>query len=226
MTWVYQALYHTLARSFRTTADVEAFTADALGRALRLARDELPIDFAPAPHERIANAHGFAEVRTIVECVVRVERVLIDGIAFEPDGSPGRLVRGAAEIWFGDAVFARIAALDARGAIIEGPFAPPAIASSVSGQAFPLALRAALAELVADVVPTPLATDARAIVTSRSLAWADLGCRAARITSSGFEVHAALWERIAPLGLPRLALAITEALAPIVTRAVLADIVR
>jgi hypothetical protein len=53
--------------------------------------------------------------------------------------------------------------------------------------------------------------------------WADLGARAARElpgNGAGFVVHAALWDRIAPLGLGRLALALAEALAPVVAAAV------
>ncbi|MGE5183811.1 MAG: hypothetical protein ACM31C_17195, partial [Acidobacteriota bacterium] len=76
-------------------------------------------------------------------------------------------------------------------------------------------------ELVAEAVPAPLAADARAIVAARPLVWADLGTRAARATSERFEVHAALWERIAPRGLARLALALAEALAPLAASQVL-----
>jgi hypothetical protein len=47
---------------------------------------------------------------------------------------------------------------------------------------------------------------------------ADLGARAAAERSGGFAVHAALWDRIGPLGLARLALALAEALAAAVVR--------
>lgn len=216
------ALYRALLRSFRTTASEAEFTADVLGRALRVARDELPFDFAPAPHERVAWDRGFAELRD------GVERVVIDGIAYERGGSPARL-SGAphgftAALWFGDAPYATIAEIDRAGALRSGPAAPPPLASAVLGRAFPELLRAALGELVADVVPAPLADDARAILAARPIAWADLGARAARRTDAGFEVHAALWERIAPLGMPRLALALAEALAPVVTSAILAGV--
>jgi len=92
------------------------------------------------------------------------------------------------------------------------------------GKPFPPPLRAALAELVAEAVPAPLAADARRVVAERELAWADLGGRLARRTPAGFDVHAILWQRIAPLGLARLALAIVEALAPVVTTALLAEL--
>ena len=202
------ALYRALLRSFRTTATEAEFTADVLGRASRLARDPLPFEFTPAPHVRITNEHGFVELRD------GLERAVLDGLtaAFERAGSPGRLVelatdlhcRFACELWFGDAPYARIAELSPTGELITGPHPPPTLVSTVIGHAFPPQLRAALAELVADAVPPPLAADARMAVSERSIAWADLGGRTARRTSTGFEVHAVLWERIAPLGLARL----------------------
>jgi len=229
------ALFRALARSFRTTGDEAAFTADLLGRAARLAREEIPIDFVPAPHVRVDHAHGWCELRAPASARVAagdfarvarepmmIERVVIDGASFEPAGSPGRLREGNAEIWFGDALYASIAMVSPDGALLDGPHAPPALTSSVIGQAFPRELRAAIAELVAEVVPAPLADAARATVTERTIAWADLGMRAARRTDDGFAVHAALWERIAPHGLARVALALAEALAPVVTADVVA----
>jgi len=215
------ALWRTLARSFRCDADEAAFTAGALDRALRVARDPIAIDFVPAPNERIAIAGGFVELRD------RLERAVIDGITYEPAGSPARLVdAGGAyhgEIWFGDAPYARVATLAPDGALLAGPHAIPPCASPVVGRAFPPALTAAIAELVADAVPAPLAADARDRCAGHAVRWADLGGRAAREDAGGFAVHAALWDRIAPLGLGRLALALAEALAPVVTAAVVRD---
>jgi hypothetical protein len=215
------ALWRSLARSFRCEADEAAFTAGALDRAARVARDPIAIDFAPAPHERIAIAGGFVELR------VDLERAVIDGIGYEPGGSPARLVRDRdaqhCEIWFGDAPYARIATLTADGTLIAGPDPIPPCASAVVGRAFPDALRLALAELVAEAVPAPLSDDARALLARSPLGWADLGARAARELpdrDTGFAVHAALWDRIAPLGLGRLALALAEALAPVVAAAI------
>lgn len=212
------ALYRTLLRSFRTMADEATFSADVLDRAVRVARDELPIDFLPAPHRRVPHAHGTSEVRD------GLERTTIDGIAYERDGSPARLVDGAAEVWFGDAPWARVARFTDEGRIVDGPHVIPAPSPAVIGREFPPPLRAALAELVAELVPAPLAADATALLAGREIAWADLGARAARSTSTKFEVHAALWERIGPLGLARLALALAEALAPVVTTTLLAAV--
>jgi hypothetical protein len=210
------ALWQTLARSFRTTADEAAFTAGALDRALRVARDPIAIDFAPAPHDRLAIAGGFVELRD------GVERAVLDGLAYT-DGVARLVPDGAAvhaEIWFGDAPYARVATLAADGALVAGPHPIPACASPVVGRAFPEPLRLAIAELVGEVVAAPLAADARAVLAGRPLVWADLAGRAARVTPDGFAVHAALWDRVAPHGLGRLALALAEALAPVVTAAV------
>jgi hypothetical protein len=214
------ALFRALSRSFRTTATEAEFTADVLGRALRVARDPIAVEFEPAPHARVVIACGFTELRD------GLERAVIEGVSYDRDGSLHRLVEGACEIWIGDACWARIAELSPSGELVAGPFAPPAVTSEVVGRAFPPSLRAALAELVAEVVPAPLADPARAAVERRSLVWADLGTRVARRTPSGFEVHAALWDRIAPLGLARVALAIVEALAPVVTTTLVAEVAR
>ena len=213
------ALYRALLRSFRASCDEAVFTRDVLDRALRLARDEIAVDFAPAPHDRVELACGHAERRD-----GRIEAAVVAGTRFETGSSIARLTGGACEIWFGDAPWARIAELDDHGSLVAGPFDPPRVADPIVGREFPPELRAALAELVAEVVPAPLAPDARAVLADRSLVWADLGTRAARRTAAGFAVHAALWARIAPHGLARLALALTEALAPVVTSAILADV--
>ncbi len=57
------ALFRTLARSFRTAASEGEFTRDLLARAARLASDEIPIDFTPAPHVRVDFARGWSELR-------------------------------------------------------------------------------------------------------------------------------------------------------------------
>jgi hypothetical protein len=218
------ALYRSLARSFRASADEATFTANVLDRAMHLTFDEIPVDFAPAPHERIKLERGFVELRE------GPLRLVIDRISYEPDGSPARLTqRGAsfaAEIWFGDAPWALIAEIDARGHLTEGPRDPPAMDAKILGEEFPLALRGALAQLISEAVPAVLAEDAGEIITRRPVVWADLGARAARFTGERFEVHAALWERVGPLGLGRLALAIAEALAPVVTRTILVQVSR
>jgi len=218
------ALYRTLIRSFRASADEDTFTRDVIERAMRIARDPTDVEFTPAPHARVEFASGHAELRD------GIEGVNIAGTRFERGDGVARLVvvddaggHARCEVWFGDACYAHLATLSARGELVDGPHAPPRCESRVVGQAFPPELRAALAEIVAEAVPAPLAADARAVVAGRTICWADLGTRAARHTDA-FEVHAAIWERIAPHGLARVALAIAEALAPVVTSTLVAEL--
>jgi hypothetical protein len=214
------ALWRALARSFHTTASEHEFTANAIERMLRLAREPIAIDFVPAPHERVAIPGGHGELRT------GLERVTIDGVTYEPEASPARLDAHShrAELWFGDAPYAHIATFSDDGTAIHGPHPVPPCTSDVVNKAFPPPLVAAIAELVADAVPAPLASDTRRWIADRSIRWADLGARAARATPEGLVVHAAIWQHVGPFGLGRLALALAEALAPVVTTALLAEV--
>jgi hypothetical protein len=210
-----EALWRALAQCFRTTGDRAAFTSGAVDRALGLSRDEIPIDFTPAPFERAWIRGGEVHLRDGV-----VERARIAGTLYATGGSPGRLVpdaRGyAAEVWFGDEPWARVAVLDAEGRVTDGPHPVPPCTSAVIGSRFPRALRGALADLIADLVAPPLAEPARSVLADEDVTWADCGAAAARAGANGLEVHAALWERISPLGMARLGAALAEALAPIV----------
>ena len=217
------ALFRSLARSFRTSASEDAFCADVLGRALRVARDEIAVDFAPAPFTRQPHARGFLDRRDD-----HVDRIAIDAIVFDREPTPGslaRLVGADAVLVFGDVVWTRIATIDDRG-IADGPHAVPAAVADVLGKQFPPALRDQFAELVADAVPAPLAKDARDLVLARTLAWADLGARAAARDATGFTVHAGFWTHLAPRGLAPLALAVADALATVVTAAILDELTR
>jgi hypothetical protein len=230
------ALYRTLLRSFRTDVTEEAFTSHfkLAGPAV-----EIPIDFVPAPFQRLGNPHGYVELREeLVGGVLRIERAVVDRVSYEIDGSPARLVqephmegpwepvtqRMRAELWFGDAHYAHVATFDAGGNLVDGPHPLPRCEAEVIGRIFPPALVVELANLVADAVPAPLREDARKHLSGTTLRWADLGAKPAMATSDGLAVHAVLWERIAPLGLPRLALALAEALAPVVTGRLVAAI--
>lgn len=218
------ALFRALGRSFRTTATEAEFTAELLPRAARLARDPIPIDFAPAPHTVVAIPGGHVELRPTPT------RVMLDGTAYAPDGSPARLVldpdTGAyhCDVYFGDARYARVATLDATGTLCSGPHPLPTSTSRVLGADFPLPLAAALGALVADAVPAPLGDAAARWVAAHPPRWADLGARAAGLSGGELEVHAALWDHIGPLGLARLVLALAEAIAPLATAAVLAEL--
>src|SRR5450432_533636 len=138
------ALYRALARSFRASADEATFCDDVLGRALRLARDPVAVEFTPAPHRRVAFPRGWTEVRD------GVERAVVDGVSYERGAALARLTANRAEVYFGSVRYAHVATFTEDGKIIVGPHAILALASEVIGKEFPPPLRAAIAELIAD----------------------------------------------------------------------------
>lgn len=217
------ALFGTLQRSFRTNASEAEFCADVLGRAMRLAHDEVPIDFAPAPFVRLTTSYGSFDKRD------GIERAVIGGVLYDREGTVGSLARLAgsqAVLGFGDVVWTRIADLADDGALAGSVQPIPALDSDVIGNAFPRALAEQFADLVADAVPPPLAADAREVMLERSIVWADLGWRSAARAGDGIELHAGWWMYLAPRGIQAFALAVTDALATVITQLVVDEVTR
>jgi hypothetical protein len=217
------ALFTTLLRSFRTTASEQSFTSDVLGRAMRLARDEVAVDFTPAPFERRTMPYGSIDVRD------GIERAVIDGMLFDREGVVGSIARldgGDAVLAFGDVVWTRVATLADDGALLGDVQPIPALDSNVIGKSFPIELKEQLAALVADAVPPPLAHDARTVMLARPIVWADLGARAAAIEADGFALHAGWWTYLAPRGVRAFALAVSDALATVITQVILDEVTR
>lgn len=229
------ALWKTLARSFQAYGDEAVFTRELVARMATLARDPIAIDFLPAPHERLKIPGGHVELRAAPGGSggeLTVERVTLDGITYERGGSPARVVAidagtggSRCELWFGDARYAVVAKLLPDGSLRE-QFPLPACEADVIGKPFPAPLTAALGELIAELVPAPLAPHVPAWLAARTVVWADLGARAARVRDELVEVHGALWRHVAPHGLGRLALALAEALAPVINAALVTEAAR
>jgi hypothetical protein len=217
------ALFATLLRSFRTDASEAEFSADVLGRAMRLARDEVPIDFTPAPFTRRTMPYGWIDERD------GIERAWIANVLYDRDGTVGSIARLAghdAVLAFGDAVWAKIATLGDDGALAGDVQPIRLLASVVVGKAFPRELKEQFAALVADAVPKPLAHDAREVILARPVVWADLGWRAAAIEGDGFALHAGWWTQLAPRGVQAFALAVSDALAVVITQLILDEVTR
>lgn len=217
------ALFATLLRSFRTDASEAEFSADVLGRAMRLARDEVPIDFRPAPFARRAMPYGWIDERD------GIERAWIGNVLYDRDGTVGSIARLAghdAVLAFGEAVWTKIATLADDGALAGDAQPIPPLASDVVGKAFPRELKEQFAALVADAVPKPLAHDAREVILARPVVWADLGWRAAAIEGDGFALHAGWWTQLAPRGVQAFALAVSDALAVVITQLILDEVTR
>lgn len=173
------ALFASLLRSFRTTGSVEDFTRDALDRAIRIARDEVPIDFTPAPFAR----RGDVDVRD-----GKVDRVRVDGVTYDTEEQPfslARLVDDTALLTVGIPI-ALVAKLDGETIVEVQPI--PTFETAANGTELPQALRDELAD-VGDLVPAPLVDDVSRAIATRSTRWENLGWRASRTTDEGFALH-------------------------------------
>lgn len=223
-------LFQSLLRSFRTEGSDTEFAADVLQRALQLSHTEIPIDFTPAPFERRTTSYGFADTRD-----GSLDRVLIDGVLYDEDGSPGSIARldptdrgWSAMIGIGSSYrLAEIATLDAQGTMLVGPHPIPTLdAPDIIGRTFPVELREQYGELVIPFVPAPLHADVRAVILAREIEWADLGWRAAIATERGFALHAAHWTLVAHRDRRHFLLTTAHRLADIVQQTILDEITR
>ena len=75
-----------------------------------------------------------------------------------------------------------------------------------------------LAEAIATTRAPPLAAAIAEVMATVPVRWADTGDQPARDLGETLGVHVVLWQRLAPLGLSRVAAALVEALAPVVAR--------
>lgn len=190
------ALYRSLLRSFRTTGTEEEFTRDVLGRALRVDRTEIPIDFRPAPWGFRAPKPEWGEIHSRDHVV---ERVYIDRVVFGNDtgvDTLARLVKNGdryeADLAIDGHRIALIATFDQNCELLEGLHPVPRFAvPPAPGNVFPVDLAEQLAELATEYVPEPLADDVQRLIATRPISWADLRERAARRTDDGFELHVA-----------------------------------
>jgi hypothetical protein len=230
------ALYATLRRSFRASHDEAVFSCDVMRRALRLVRDEVPVDFTPAPFKRRPMPFGSVDVRD------GIERAVIDGVIFDREPTVGSLARlvpatppagigagaFAAVLLFDNVLWTRIAELTSDGALVDGVTPIPPLDSAVNGKQFPAELRDKLAEFVvySDALPGPLLRDTNRIIKERPITWRDLGWRAAARDGDGFALHTGWWTHLAPTGLAALAVAIGDALAPVAVQLVLDEVTR
>lgn len=214
------ALFQSLRQSFTPLGDEAAFTARAEELLLAPRPERAPVQFLPAPFER-----WWPAPRLGLQAREHIERVFIDGAGFErsptairrlvehgADGEGGP--RLAAELWFGDTRWATLAELTLDGEVRRGPSPPPPIDDPIVGQELPLGLRRALAQLIADAVPAPVAPLVEPILERSVIRWGDAGASTVRGEPGGAILHAALWITLRPRGAATLALALAEALLP------------
>jgi hypothetical protein len=215
------ALWASLNETFRPVAqgeDVDAatlearFTDGAAQRAFAGDAREVPVDFAPAPFERVQIAP-----RAVVHLRDGVERLYLGGLAWGRGGARRIVTEGdavRAELWIGGAPWAEVAVLDLAGKLVTGPRPLPPVRSAALGKAFPPALLEALGELIADDEPPLLAAAMREVLREVQVVWGDPGADVARPIGGVLVVHAGLWERLGGGPPAALAAALAAALTP------------
>jgi hypothetical protein len=222
-------LYEALLKCFHVEeVDDREFCDDVLQRALTLSTAEIPVDFAPAPFERVSTSYGFFDRRDGA-----IERMQIANIIFDCWTVAGSLAhlqetaRGHAAVLSltPSMVVARIAEIDREGTLLSGPEPIPSLAHlQLVGTRFAPELVDELAESFVEQIPEPLIPDAQRFLRERGVVWADLGWRTAAATPAGFALHVALSATIkVDVGL--FALKATDWLADIVQRTVLEELI-
>ena len=217
------ALFVSLLPCFDTTASVDQFTADGWQRALQGAAVEVPIDFVPRPFLR-----RWLTPRVATQTRTEVEAVFIDGVSYTVNGEVRRLVATtqglAVQVCFGDVPWATVATLSPQGELRTGPLTLPSIeptvAAQIMGRELPLPLRVALAEWLCDDAPAGLAPLYAKVASETRMQWGHTDAHAARLHTDYIELHAAIWQVVAPQGAARLVQAMAEAIAPLVTQVV------
>jgi len=208
-------LWSSLRQCFRPLggADEATFTEGVYERALSGEVREVPVDFEPAPFERVQIA-----ARAVVHLRDGVERLYLGGLAWARQGAARRLVPIGDEVhvqlWIGGASWAEVAVLDVGGRLLRGPVPLPAVHSNVLGRPFPPALRHALGELITDEEPPLLAQAMREVLRDLEIVWGDPGADVARVLGGVLVVHAGIWERLGSGPVAPLAQALGAALAP------------
>jgi hypothetical protein len=176
------ALWDALAASFRVHEPLATararFTADAEARALAGAHGEIDVAFHPAPH-----AWAWPRPRICVQHRAGIERVWIDGHAFDPPGSSSSGLRQlrrdgdavVACIAVGDEVWVELVRLDPEGTPLGEPAALPPAPPDLCDTLLPPAVVEVLGEVVVAEAPRLLQAALRDVLGRVGIGWGDPG---------------------------------------------------
>jgi hypothetical protein len=221
------ALYNSLTQCFSASGTVEQFASDEwLNTALLGGARETPmtsneVSFVPDPFVR-----QWITPNVCTQHRRQLERATIDGVAFCLGSDGLRLVQtgsvAQAQVWFGNVCWATVAELDtsitAAGSLLAVRQVPRLDAQTVQqtvGKQLPPALLAGLAELIASDVAPPLQSALAALVNAATIRWAHTGIHAVRVVDDVIEIHAALWQCLAPRGMANVIAALVAVLTPV-----------
>jgi hypothetical protein len=221
------ALYNSLTQCFSAHGTVDQFASDEWLNTALLGKEHNPpmisneVSFVPDPFVR-----QWITPKICTQHRRQLERATIHGVTFSLGSDSLRLVHtgtvAAAQVWFGDVCWATIAELDtsstaagALQAVHQVPELDAQIVQHTVGKRLPPALLAGLADLIAADVAPPLQSAVAALVNAATIRWAHAGVHAVRVVDDVIEIHAALWQCLAPRGMTYVLAALVAALAPV-----------
>jgi hypothetical protein len=195
------ALFDALADCFRPQGDVSTafhrFTEQVELAAATGEMVEPPVDFEPAPFERV-----WFEAGVCVQLRSGVEKVYIDGRAYARATVGARRLKQTesgttALVEIGGEPWAEVLRLDERGDLIEGPTPLPPVDSPALGRPLADSVRAALVDALPPRAPALMQPALRQVLTATPIAWGDPGDDVAAIRGDTIVLHAVLLERLA-----------------------------
>ncbi|MFO0632832.1 MAG: hypothetical protein U0168_08280 [Nannocystaceae bacterium] len=193
------ALYDALASSFVADGDRDRFCAPLEHEAIAARMLEPAVGFVPAPHRR-----DWPAARICVQSRDRVERVWIDGCAFDARTGAARRLLPHGEGWraclvAAGEVLAERAQLDREGRPIAALSEPAPLQHPCIGLVLPEPMVAVVAQGLAAHAPAPLRAALVRWVCEHPVVFADTGMTLAREHDGALQLHAALAERVLSL---------------------------
>ena len=190
------ALWRSLAASFRVDEPLAAaqarFLADAPARALAGTTTPIDVAFHPAPH-----TWHWPAPRICVQHRAGIERVYLDGHAFDPDRAALRRLRAEGDdvvacVAVGSTVWAELLRLGPHGELRRGPVPLPPAPPELLRTLLPPAVVEVLGEVVTAQAPEPLQPALRQVLASAQIGWGDPGLELVRWREGTLELHAGL----------------------------------
>ncbi len=216
------ALFDALMESFRLEEPlIEAFkrfTVNVEETAVKGEVVEVPVDFIPAPFERLWIENGVC-----VQLREGVEKVFINGRAYTRDAAGARRVRQkgdnyVAGVEIGGEMWAEVLTLDRRGGVIEGPVPLPAVNNPFVGQPLPDSIRKLLVEALPPRAPAMMQPTLKHVLAEIPIVWDDAGDDVALLREGTIVLHAVLLERSLGQPPPVLLTTIAQAIEPVAHR--------
>lgn len=196
------ALFDALLECFTVDRPPEAaarFVADAEAIALAARPVEVPVEFRPAPFERV-----WPRPDVCVQLRRGVERAWIEGRGYSALTAGARRIHPVdggfvAVLELAGRVWGVVARMTAEGDVIDGPHALPPPPPHLCGRELPASIREALVRALPPRAPRLLQAPLQAVLEEAPIRWGDPGVDAASVTGSGIVLHAGILEHLAAL---------------------------